>query len=136
MPKLEEHIALRFTGRTLDTHAMDVRLLAPSLLAFADMLKTTQEIALPEAHQPTIEIKATGEGSFIIELASTTSILDTLISALNSDTTQAVLSASGLGGIAVGALYSLLFISRNTGETLAVNHLKMAQSNSRGVKQH
>lgn len=105
MRKFEEEITLHFTGQALDNHSMGVRILAPSLLAFADMLKDTQEIIAPHATTPAINIKATGAGSFIVELSSITTLIDDLISILNSDPTQALLSATGLGTIAIGAAH-------------------------------
>lgn len=126
MAKYEENISLRFIGEQLDSHTMDVRLLAPALLAFADVLKATQEVVNPRASSPAIEIRATGEGSFIIELVSTTSFIDSIIGVFDSDQVNAGLNCIEIGAVAFGAVKLIVTLFKK-GKNLRRKKLKSGE---------
>ncbi|MDD7384775.1 MAG: hypothetical protein SPI12_01660 [Actinomycetaceae bacterium] len=104
MQRVDEEFSLRFIGSAFDNHSIDVRILAPALLAFADVLKSTQEHADPGASTPSIQITATEPGSFIVQLVSTTTFMEGLLDAFTSQPVEGTLNVVGLGTLLVGAV--------------------------------
>jgi hypothetical protein len=59
---------LEYGGPALANHEMDVRDLAPALLNAADLFRTLNRQVHPTDPEVQVNIKATGEGSFLIQL--------------------------------------------------------------------
>lgn len=96
MARSEEAFAVRYDGPALAEHRMDVRQLAPALLAFADAMKAAQSAAAPEQAPAQVHITATSKGSFQIELllveAPTTGLFDRIADALSGDKVSAAVN--------------------------------------------
>lgn len=74
MEKMVDEFSVKFTGPALENHTIDVRVLAPSLLALADALKSAQKELSPDSPAPAIDIKATRPGSFCLRQRRTLSV--------------------------------------------------------------
>lgn len=68
-----DSLAVRYDGPALDAHRMDVRQLAPSLLALADLF-THAHLATGGgySHAPALEVAGRREGSLVVDLSLTT----------------------------------------------------------------
>lgn len=64
-----EQVTVVYDGPALDTGQMAVRDLAPSLLAFADLLKEIQRDQFPEDRALSVHLQATRRGSFQVDLS-------------------------------------------------------------------
>ncbi len=60
--------ALKYDGPALQAHEMDVRDLAPALLSVADLFQNLNRAVNPMAPPLSVTVRATSEGSFLIEL--------------------------------------------------------------------
>jgi hypothetical protein len=60
---------LSYVGPDLATGRMDVRQLAPALLAVADLVHEANNVLYPGEPPPTVDIRATTQGSFVVDLA-------------------------------------------------------------------
>ncbi|MDQ1748168.1 MAG: hypothetical protein QOD07_2431 [Frankiaceae bacterium] len=58
-----------YDGPALAEHRMSVRDLAPALIGLADLLQEASAALSPGEPSPSLDIKATNEGSFLIELS-------------------------------------------------------------------
>lgn len=61
--------SVAYDGPALQEHRMSVRDLAPALLGFADLLQDAHAALSPGEPSVSLDIKATDEGSFVIDLA-------------------------------------------------------------------
>jgi hypothetical protein len=59
---------LEYDGPALVAHEMDVRYLAPALLSAATLFRTVNRLARPGDPEIAVNIKATSEGSFLVQL--------------------------------------------------------------------
>lgn len=71
--RVADEFSVKFDGAAFDAHTMDVRMLAPSLLALGDAFQAahaalSQDGAGDGTPAPTLQIQATNEGSFDIDL--------------------------------------------------------------------
>lgn len=62
-------LAVVYDGEALREHLMSVRDLAPALLGLADVFQLAHETLSPGEPPVTLEIRATDEGSFLVELS-------------------------------------------------------------------
>ncbi|WP_186626596.1 hypothetical protein [Rhodococcus sp. BP22] len=96
---MAEEFSVKYDGEALANHVMEVRTLAPALLALGDALKYASEALTPEKQggtsAPTLRIKATNEGSFDIDL---------IIDAVNSDQSVGLLGMASFAGIIWGSV--------------------------------
>jgi hypothetical protein len=60
---------VQYDGPVLRSHEMDVRSLAPSLLAFADLFQEMNQAQHPFSPAVTVNVRATSEGLFLVELS-------------------------------------------------------------------
>lgn len=72
---MADEFQITYDGDALATHAMDVRTLAPSLMALGDALLAAHNALGENGHAPTLKINATSGGSFNVDL-----LVDTLSS--------------------------------------------------------
>lgn len=115
---VEQIFTLRFTGEAVDNHSIDVRLLAPALIAAADMMTTAHDVLRPEDPKPSVEIRATAPGSFLVELAATASggFIDNLLDGLTGREATASANMLAYVGAAIGAIS---FATRKKGRRIA-----------------
>jgi hypothetical protein len=101
-----EELSISYVGPALDSHSMDVRQLAPSLLALADLFTIAHNsVGQPLALPPALEVHAQRGGSFIVDLwLSMQESSGTLVEALNGRHATAAGTALGLGSPVIGAL--------------------------------
>ena len=112
-----ETTALRLTydGPALQTHTMDVRLLAPALLAFGDLAEEAARTLWGDAVSVKVDVRASFKtGSFGIELDVLTSLLQNLIGFLKGDAATAVANGTALltalGVTGKGLIYALKWL--------------------------
>jgi hypothetical protein len=117
----EAHFSLIFRGRSVDDGEIDVRDLAPALLAVGDLLQAANHTINGEQANVAVKVKATSEGSFEIDLSLWQHVLDSIftysethrdgIAAANELTDLVMKAAGGLtGGVMCvgGGLLALL----------------------------
>jgi hypothetical protein len=113
MEKIVDEFSVKFTGPTLENHTIDVRILAPSLLALADALKSAQKELSPDSPAPAIEIKATRPGSFDVALVATTTFLQEAVSLFSGEPVTAFLNATGIASLLAWAMKILVKIHQH-----------------------
>lgn len=107
------HFSIKYDGPALATHQMDVRELAPALIALSDLLEQANKAALPDA--PDVRVNVQGNfkgGSFGVDLIAAQTITQQLVSmfsgpeATAAANLYAILSAVGLvgGGGVIGVI--------------------------------
>jgi hypothetical protein len=64
----EAFMTLQYEGPAVESGAMDVRQLAPALLATADLMREAHALLGVEGPVPQVDIQATRPGSFIVDL--------------------------------------------------------------------
>lgn len=116
MEQLTEAFQIRFAGDGVNDNSMDVRLLAPSLLALADAMKGAGRVIYPKEAAPKIEIRATEPGSFVLAMVSTSTLTQQVLGFLTSQPIEGVLNVAGLATIVVGAVKLLIHIGRHGGK--------------------
>lgn len=95
---------LEYDGDALDTHEMNVRDLAPALLAAAELFQASNEVLRPADPPITVNVRALAEGSFLVQLKL---VYDAAVDALVSEDVQAGSTLLGLV-TAVGSLIGYL----------------------------
>lgn len=104
--------AVMYDGPGLREHRMSVRDLAPALLGLADLLQEASAHLRPGEPQISLDIKATDEGSFLVELAV---IHERVVHLLTAPDTQAL---AVLVGFVTGAKSVFnYFRNRHSGST-------------------
>lgn len=77
----QANFAVAYDGEALRDHRMSVRDLAPALLGLADVFQAAHETLSPGEPPVSLEIRATDEGSFLVELSLIhEQIVDALVS--------------------------------------------------------
>lgn len=77
---------LEYDGSALQAHEMDVRDLAPALLAAADLFQAVNEATRPTDPAVSVNVRALSEGSFLVQLKL---VYDGTVAVLGSDDVQA-----------------------------------------------
>lgn len=101
------HFSIKYDGPALDRHQMDVRELAPALIALSDLLEQANKAALPDAPAVRVNVRGFKSGSFGIDLLAEQSITQQLVSLLSGPHATAaanliaLLSALGFMGAGV-----------------------------------
>ena len=114
----EAHFSLIFRGQAVDDGEIDVRDLAPALLAVGDLLQAANHTINGEQANVAVKVKATSEGSFEIDLSLWQHVLDSIftysethkdgIAAANELTDLVMKAAGGLTGAVMGVGGGLL----------------------------
>jgi hypothetical protein len=99
------HFSIKYDGPALTSHQMDVRELAPALIALSDLLEEANKAAFADA--PPVRVNVQGNfkgGSFGIDLIAVQSVKEQLVSLLSGPESTAVANLFGiLGGIGLVA---------------------------------
>ena len=97
------HIRLTYDGPALKMHTMDVRMLAPSLLAFGDLCEEVTKIVFGESVNTKVEVKASFQtGSFGINLSVTSHLLEQLKTLFSGKDITAIINGEELLKIIIG----------------------------------
>jgi hypothetical protein len=109
---------ITYDGPALASGTMPVRDLAPSLLSLAEIFTTASLVVFPTREPVSLEIKATAEGSFEVELiAHTVKLFDDAVDIFGSNPIQAL---EGLVFTIVGAQKSLFWLIKSIGSQKVV----------------
>lgn len=104
----EEQLRIVYDGPAVDAGRMDVRELAPSLLALADLFHQAQAQLYPEDPRITVELRATEEGSFVADISVVHSFMDHFRTIFGGDTATATANLIALGGFVGGVLTAIV----------------------------
>lgn len=100
MPGVSQvHFSIRFDGPALAAHTMDVRELAPALIALSDLLEAANKAADPQA--PEVRVSVNGDfkgGSFGVDLVAVQTVAEQLVAMLSGTTATAGANLLGLLG--------------------------------------
>jgi hypothetical protein len=97
-------MTLQYEGEAVDAGTMDVRSLAPALLAAADAVRVAHQLLRVSGPAPQVEVRATRPGSFVIDLlVAEPNLIQRAMEILNSSPVTAALDLSGVVGIVVGS---------------------------------
>ncbi len=107
--KSEQHFRVTYDGPALEAHTMDVRELAPALLAMADLLKAANAELHGDTADVRIAVRASfKEGSFGIDMLFSQDMLTQLVELFSgkeaSATANAIQILSGLGLLGGGLI--------------------------------
>ena len=95
------HFSIKFDGPALAAHTMDVRELAPALIALSDLLEQANKAADPQAAE--VRVSVSGDfkgGSFGVDLIAVQSVARQLVSMLSGGEATATANLLGiLGGL-------------------------------------
>lgn len=102
VPAIERvDLTVTYDGETLRGHEMDVRDLAPALLGLADVVQGAHELLRPDQPPPSVNIRSTGEGSFIVDLEV---VHEHVVHLLSGNDVTSLLAVVGLVQSARGVL--------------------------------
>lgn len=105
------HTRLTYDGPALRAHRMDVRTLAPALLAFGDLAEESARALWGEQVSVKVEVKASFKsGSFGIDLAVMADMAQQIMQWLRGDTATALANGTGLIGAVVGLIKTLQWL--------------------------
>ncbi|MCO6530339.1 hypothetical protein [Lactobacillus sp.] len=90
------NLSVRYAGDAITDGRIPIRDLAPSLLALSESFQQIQQVIDPDSDPVSLDIKATSEGSFIVDLilANGKDLISHVVNLLNSDPTAAALNLS------------------------------------------
>lgn len=90
------NLSVRYAGDAITDGRIPIRDLAPSLLALSESFQQIQQVIDPDSDPISLDIKATSEGSFIVDLilANGKDLISHVVNLLNSDPTTAALNLS------------------------------------------
>ena len=101
-------MSLVYEGSAVESGAMDVRDLAPALLAFGNLIEATNRVVNGEHSSAKVQVKTVGAGSFAIGLDVAVEFLkavrDFLVGPDGAAATNLVTILTGLGASSVGAI--------------------------------
>ena len=103
------HFSIKYDGPALASHQMDVRELAPALMALASLLEEANREIYPEGSEVRVQVKGNFKGgSFGVDLIALQSIKEQLVSLLTGPEASAVSNLFGiLGGVGfIGGTYA------------------------------
>lgn len=106
------HFTIKYDGPALENHQMDVRELAPALIALSNMLEEANKVAFPESGSVKVHVQGNFKGgSFGVNLIAIQGITDQIVAILSGphssafSNLMAILEAIGLIG---GSGYGLI----------------------------
>lgn len=99
----DESFTITYDGPALATNRMDVRQLAPALIALADAVQAAHSVAAPLQTPPGLQIAATEPGSFSVDLLlrDAADLVGGAVDLLNSPEVGALNTALGIAGVGV-----------------------------------
>ena len=103
------HFSIKYDGPALASHQMDVRELAPALMALSSLLEEANREIYPDGDEVRVQAKGSFKGgSFGVDLIALQSIKDQIVSLLTGPEASAVSNLFGiLGGVGlVGGAYA------------------------------
>lgn len=103
----EETFNLVYEGPAVDTGSMDVRQLAPALLALGELYQEAQRLLYPDERPLALEVRATTEGSFDVHLVLTQSLWQQAVSLFSGDDATAIGNLLAFGTALGGLLIAL-----------------------------
>jgi len=106
------HFTIKYDGPALENHQMDVRELAPALMALSNMLEEANKVAFPDSGSVKVHVQGNFKGgSFGVNLIAIQGITDQIVAILSGphssafSNLMAILEAIGLIG---GSGYGLI----------------------------
>jgi hypothetical protein len=106
------HFSIKYDGPALAQHQMDVRELAPALIALAGLLENANKSAFPEAPEVQVNVQGFKGGSFGIDLAAVQTIAERVVSLLSGREATAAANLlallTGLGIIGRGGVIGVI----------------------------
>ncbi|HFQ5723028.1 TPA: hypothetical protein ACHR38_002893 [Listeria monocytogenes] len=98
--------SIRYYGNALEDGRIPIKDLAPSLLALSESFHEIQKISNPNEPELSLDIKATSEGSFIVDLllSNGKDLLNQAISLLTNKENEAVLNLASYVSIFLAAI--------------------------------
>lgn len=106
------HFSIKYDGPALAGHQMDVRELAPALIALSNLLEESNKAAYPDSNEVRVQVKGNFKGgSFGVDFIAVQSITQQIVSMLSGPEATAAANLSGIltglglvGGGAVGLI--------------------------------
>jgi len=106
------HFSIKYDGPALASHQMDVRELAPALIALSNLLEEANKAAYPDSNEVRVQVKGNFKGgSFGVDFIALQTITQQIVSMLAGPEATAAANLSGIlsglglvGGGAVGLI--------------------------------
>ena len=107
------HFSIKYDGPALATHQMDVRELAPALIALSTLLEEANRAAYPDSSEVRVNVQGNFKGgSFGVDLIAVQSIAEQIVSMLAGPTSTAAANLlavlGGVGLIGSGGLIGIV----------------------------
>lgn len=92
------NLSVRYAGDAITDGRIPIRDLAPSLLSLSESFQQIQKVIDPDSDPISLDIKATSEGSFVVDLilANGKDLISHVVNLLNSDPTTAALNLNAI----------------------------------------
>ena len=91
------HFSIQYDGPALASHQMDVRELAPALIALSELLEAANQAAYPDAHEVRVNVQGNFKrGSFGVDLIAVQSVAQQVIDMLAGDKATATANLLGI----------------------------------------
>lgn len=97
------HFSIKYDGPALSSHQMDVRELAPALIALSELLEQANKAAFPDSNEIRVNVQGNFKGgSFGVDLIAMQSVAQQIVSIFSgSEATAAANLLAILGGLGV-----------------------------------
>jgi hypothetical protein len=93
------HFSIRYDGPALADHRMDVRELAPALIALSDLLEAANKAAFPDAGEVRVSVNGDFKGgSFGVDLVAVQTVAQQLVAMFAGERATAAANLSGIVG--------------------------------------
>lgn len=98
-------MTLQYDGPAVESGVMDVRQLAPALLATADLMREAHSLLNVQGPAPEVHVQATRPGSFYVDLlVADPKLGQQIVEFLTARTTQAAVTLGTMVGFVVGSV--------------------------------